>query len=186
MVFFISRNLSHIQKWVKMAQCLKIKTAKKHVPPEEPIPLKMNLPPSLFVTLYPNIVVCPREGFKEAGFPKTTDEFVNLTYSQAEIIEYVYGQRDNQLVDINMTEIATIVHGMCVFLEIPDNLGHSNWSLILSTYVSTQIYLVERGQELCIAYGECPNKAEVIEIGDEQGMTNWVRFKAIKKIKVER
>ena len=34
-----------------MAQCLKIKTAKKHVPPEEPIPLKMNLPPSLFVTL---------------------------------------------------------------------------------------------------------------------------------------
>ena len=135
--------------------------------------------------LYPNIVVCPRVGFKEAAFPKTTDEFVNLTYSPNEIIEYVIEKRDNHYVEINMTEIATITHGMCVFLEIPDNLAHSNWGLELSTYVSTQIYLVERGQELCIAYGECPNKAEVIEIGDEQGMTNWVRFKAIKKKKVE-
>ena len=134
---------------------------------------------------YPNIIVCPREGFKEAAFPKTTEEFVNLTYSQTEIIEYVADHRGNYFVDINMTEIATITHGMCVFLEIPDDLGYGNWGLILSTYVSTQIYLVERGQELCIAYGACPNKAEVIEIGDEYDMTNWVKFKAIKKIKVE-
>ena len=134
---------------------------------------------------YPNMVVCPREGFKEASFPRTTDEFVNLTYSQTEIIEYVADHRGNYFVDINMTEIATILHGMCVLLEIPDDLGYGNWGLILSTYVSTQIYLVERGQELCIAYGACPNKVEVIEIGDEYDMTNWVKFIAIKKIKVE-
>ena len=32
------------------------KTVKNHVPPEQPNPLKINLPPSLFVTL-PNIAL---------------------------------------------------------------------------------------------------------------------------------
>ena len=127
---------------------------------------------------YPSILVCPKEGFKEGVFSTTIDEYLNRTYSSDEIIENV-----SPYDLVKVTEIATFGRGRCVFLEVPENLGHSTWDLHVSVHVPSSAYIVERGQEMCVMYlAPCPSPPVMVslESGDTY-MAMW-KIRPVKKI----
>ena len=124
---------------------------------------------------HPDIVVCLKEAFKEGKFPRTLQEYVNLTYSSDEIISSNVQISDT----INITEIATFSQGRCVLLNIPKNFTHSQW-LHISIHKSSKVYLVEKGQELCIMYEYCPNPPMMVELTGPYIAT--IRIRAKKKV----
>ena len=129
---------------------------------------------------HPSIVVCPKEGIKEGIFPRTTDKYLNLTHSLDQIIENIAPIPDIYE-PIKATEIATFGNGRCVLLEVPENLGHSNWTLSFSTHVPSWAYIVEKGQELCVIYLFCSSPPVVVDM--EDGYCSLIKIRAVKKIR---
>ena len=130
---------------------------------------------------FPRIVVCPIDAFKEGSFPQTTEEYINQTYSSDEIIEHIsiYDGDHSEKIE-NFTEIATFGFGRCVLLEMSENLRHSNWDLHMSMHVPSSLYIVERGQELCLKYFFCPISPTVIDLNDNY--MSLIKISAVKKI----
>ena len=129
---------------------------------------------------HPSIVVCPKEWFKEGVFPMTTEEYLNLTYSLDQIVEYI-APIDDIYEPIKTTEIATFGNGRCVLLEVPENLGHSNWTLSVSMHVPSLVYIVEKGQELCVVYLSCTSPPVVVDL--EDSYCSLIKINAVKKIR---
>ena len=124
---------------------------------------------------HPDIVVCLKEGFKEGKFPRTLEEYVNFTYSSDEIIS-----RKVQISDtINITEMATLSQGRCVLLNIPKHFTHSQW-LHISIHKRSKVYLVGKGQELCIIYEYCEKPPEMVELTGAH--ITMIRIRAKKKV----
>ena len=128
---------------------------------------------------FPRIVVCPIDAFKEGSFPKTTEDYVNATYSSDEIIEHITIYDTYHSEKIKTTEIATFGNGRCVLLEMPENLGHSNWNLHMSMHVPSSLYIVGRGQEMCLKYVFCPSSPAVIDLKEYSSL---IKISAVKKI----
>ena len=129
---------------------------------------------------HPSIVVCPKEGIKEGIFPRTTDKYLNLTHSLDQIIENI-APISAIYEPIKTTEIATFGNGRCVLLEVPENLQHSNWTLTVSTHVSSWVYIVEKGQEVCVIYLFCTTPPVVVDL--EGGYCSLIKIRAVKKIR---
>ena len=131
---------------------------------------------------YPSLVICPRDGFKEGVFSTTTEEYLNRTYSSDEIIEYISPIPDIYE-PIKVTEIATLGKGRCVFLEVPENLGHSNWNLHVSMHVPSLVYIVEKGQEMCLMYlVPCPSPPVMVSLEQEDNYLSTMKIRPVKKI----
>ena len=90
----------------------------------------------------PRIAICAKESFKSDKFPETLDEYLNLTYSQDELIGGIMDEEDYNKV----TEIATIFYGRCYVLEMP----RSRTIIGLNTTKEVLVYFIDQGQELCI------------------------------------
>ena len=129
---------------------------------------------------YPSLVVCPKDPFKHGSFPMTTDEYLNLTYSSEEIIENI-DPLPLIYEPINVTEIATFGEGRCVLLEVPDNLVHSDWTLHVVMHIPSWVYIVEKGQELCIIYLVCSSPPVVVNL--EDNLCSLIKIKPVKKMR---
>ena len=124
---------------------------------------------------HPDIVVCMKEGFKEGKFPRTLEEYVNLTYSSDEIVNSSVWTSDA----IKVIELATLSQGRCVLLNIPKHVTHSEW-LHVSNNKSSLVYLVGKGQELCIIYEYCKNPPVMVELTN--AYITAIRIRAKKKV----
>ena len=95
----------------------------------------------------PRFVICAAEPFKSDKFPETLDEYLNLTYSQEELI-YNFFTNGSQWVkrDYKVTEIATFYYGRCYVVEalLP--------VVIVGLNITEEaiVYFIDYGQELCI------------------------------------
>ena len=97
----------------------------------------------------PTIVVCLKEPFKIAKYPKTMEEYYNLTYSFTEVFADVHPGPSEGL---EVKDIATFWYGMCFVLEVPDT-WEAELTLTFNTGKKVNVYYVDKGQELCIIYG---------------------------------
>ena len=97
----------------------------------------------------PTIVVCLKEPFKIAKYPKTMEEYYNLTYSFTEVFADVHPSHSEGL---EVTDIATFWYGMCFVLEVPDT-WEAELTLTFNTGKKVNVYYVDKGRELCIIYG---------------------------------
>ena len=99
----------------------------------------------------PKIVICSDEPFKSDKFPETLEEYIDTTYSKNEVM--------GAGVDgVNVTEMATLLYGMCFALEISkdykDILQHPKDTRLrvnipLNTTKEVNAYFVDHGQEIC-------------------------------------
>ena len=112
----------------------------------------------------------------------TTEEYLNRTFSSEEIIENITPIPDTHE-PIKVTEIATLGKGRCVFLEVPENLGHSNWNLHVSMHVPSLVYIVEKGQEMCLMYlVPCPSPPVMVSLEQEDNYLSMMKIRPVKKI----
>ena len=112
----------------------------------------------------------------------TTEEFLNITFSSDEIIETALAGNYPVLDNINnITEIAAFGKGRCFLLEVPKDLGHSSWNLLVSLHVSGSIYFIEKGQEMCLIYNSCPSQLVVAHM-DKDNYLSMTKIRAVKKI----
>ena len=111
----------------------------------------------------PKIVICSQDSFKSDKFPKTVEEYINITYSKKEVIGTGGVEMKSlgmKLMDgVNVTEMATFMYGMCFVLEIPEDynnkLQHNkdtqlHVNIPLNTTKEMYAYFVDHGQEACL------------------------------------
>ena len=157
-ILFILQSYKEIDKFFKGMTSVSTRTEEDHYLP------------------HPDIVVCMKEGFKEGNYPRTLEEYINLTYSSDEIINNKVRISDA----INITEIATFNQGRCVLINIPKHFSHSQW-LHISIHKSSKVYVVGKGQELCIIlYEYCREPPIVVELTGAH--ITAIRIRAKKKV----
>ena len=66
-------------------------------------------------------------------------------------------------------------------LEVPDNLVHSNWTLQVAMHVPSWVYIVEKGQELCIIYLFCSSTPVVVHL--EDNICSLIKIRPVKKMR---
>ena len=93
----------------------------------------------------PNIIVCLEEPFKTNKYPKSLEEFYNITYSADEVF---YNLSD----ELKVTSIATW-EGMCFLLKRSNGSDHTRFFLTFNMTKHIKVYYVDKGQELCLKYG---------------------------------
>ena len=69
---------------------------------------------------------------------------------------------------------------MCLGGGVPENLQHSSWSLSVSMHVPSLVYIVEKGQELCVVYLSCTSPPVVVDL--EDSYCSLIKINAVKKI----
>ena len=114
----------------------------------------------------PKVVICLDEPFKADKFPMTVEEYLNLTYSQDEVIGKLWPNALQHGTIINVTDIATFWYGRCFVLELPKN-WESTYRARLYALGKYKIYFVDHGQELCVINGliHCDMTVEPIILG---------------------
>ena len=111
--------------------------------------------------------------------PARTLEMYNAsTYSLTEILyESMLG------VGVNVTEIATLYYGRCVLVEPPNEASdYYRTDLYMSTKEQIVLHFVDKGQELCIIYGNCDSFISTATLSNNGAILSKVRIKVKKKI----
>ena len=113
---------------------------------------------------YPSIVICLEEPFKSARYPKTLEEFSNVTYSADEII-FPHDYWPTVEEGLELSEIATFRFGKCYLWEVAKNWTYSRWiGMKLRSRKRVQMHFLEKGQHLCITYGYCNEQYDSITL----------------------
>ena len=108
----------------------------------------------------PNIIVCLEEPFKTNKYPKSLEEFYNITYSADEVF---YKLSD----EFKVTSIATW-EGMCFLMRRRNGYDpksdHTEFFMAFNITKHIKVYFVDKGQELCLKYGlvNCDVQIEAI------------------------
>ena len=93
----------------------------------------------------PNIVVCLEEPFKAKKYPKSIEEFLDITYTVDEVFR-------NVPVDLQVASIATR-EGICYLLKRRQESDKTIFEISFKMTKDIKIYYVDKGQELCFIYG---------------------------------
>ena len=94
---------------------------------------------------FPTIIVCLKDPFKIKRYPKSLEEFRDITYTADEVFYNVPNS-------YKIKSIATIWQGMCFLLERTKGSD----PVLYMTFKITQdlkMYYVDKGKELCLIYG---------------------------------
>ena len=95
----------------------------------------------------PRFAICADVPFKSVKFPETVEEYLELTYSQNELIsDYQIDGQSIELDNVNVTEVATMYYGRCYIVENP----HPVVIVGLNITSPANLYFIDHGQELCI------------------------------------
>ena len=110
---------------------------------------------------YPDIVLCHKEGFKTNNFDDSVESYINNTYYYDEIVKSgSHRPRDA----FNVTEFYTYIYGRCYLLEPNPKYKYVDWMMLhLLNPSKTTMYIINKGQEICLIIGECNNKYQVID-----------------------
>ena len=104
----------------------------------------------------PNIIVCLEEPYKTNKYPKSLEDFYNITYSADEVF---YKLSD----DLKVMSIATW-EGMCFLMKRRNGSDNTRFFLTFKMTKHIKVYYVDKGQELCLKYGlvNCDVQIEAI------------------------
>ena len=93
----------------------------------------------------PNIVICLNEPFKSDQYPKSLEDYYNITYSADEVFAFVPK-------DLEVTRIATW-EGMCFLLKQSKESDETDYFIVFKINENLKVYFVDIGRELCLIYG---------------------------------
>ena len=95
----------------------------------------------------PNIIVCLDEPFKTYKYPRSLQEFYDITYTADEVFKHVPK-------NFKITSIATIWQGMCFLLKRTERSSTEIYMTFKRRMTQDiKLYYVDKGKELCLIYG---------------------------------
>ena len=126
-IFFVLQSYQEMDKYFSDMKSVSTKTMK-----DVAVPI-------------PNIIVCLDEPFKTYKYPRSLQEFYDITYTADEVFKHVPK-------NFKITSIATIWQGMCFLLKITKR-SSTEIFMTFNMTPNLKIYYVDKGKELCLIYG---------------------------------